>query len=384
MSVDIGQKVLNFDEIYSVAVKLTNVRVAKILSNELSEKAPKKVKAAKVEQLDLVLADPALRQESYLRAFYLITLSQLARMKKPCRKSIVELITILLNSGYLPKGSLDEGSNVIETLINAIKEGGEVQKGEEVVSFSQIIEQSQTQEDEEEKREPPTLLSEVTPQEFFVVNSTDNFSYGVYALQCKQLELFSKRLFTSYALAFQSFKVPADAIHPLSLTKGINSKTSLIVRTSLTALLDKSQGLGKQSNLGLSERLSTIFTSLISLLQHLNSIGVILKSEINSEKSTVFLEKKSDSIQEYLNQGSITDTTVSGLIELLLTLIQTKIENCETLDVPVSDVTEELAQIRTSEASQVVRLVQASDLLQSITLQEEFKAYQDLKVLDNE
>lgn len=210
MSVEIGQKNLNFEEIYSVSVSGALVKVSKVLSNELSDGIPKKIPASQVEQIDLVLDNQVLRKTEYLKAYYLIVLSHLARMKKAGRKSIVELLVILLNSRALPKGSLDEKSNIIECLCNTIKEGGMVELNGEEQSFKEIIENSQSDEDEEEKKELPEPLSEITPQEFFVINSVDKFHLAVYAIETFMLEKFSKRLYTSFALAFQAIKVPID------------------------------------------------------------------------------------------------------------------------------------------------------------------------------
>jgi len=97
MSVELAQKSLTIEEVYNVAVENYKVKVGRILSNELSNNAPKKIKA---KQTDLLGGDypVGIKKSEYLRAYFLIVLSRLAKMKKAGRKNTVELVTALLNS----------------------------------------------------------------------------------------------------------------------------------------------------------------------------------------------------------------------------------------------------------------------------------------------
>lgn len=86
MSIELRQKTLNIQEVYDVAVKNSQVKVARILSNDLSNSAPKKIKAKETDILGLVPTCESMRKAEYLRAYLLITLSSLSRMKKAGRK----------------------------------------------------------------------------------------------------------------------------------------------------------------------------------------------------------------------------------------------------------------------------------------------------------
>lgn len=97
MSIELGQKTFNLDELYNVAVNNYTVQVSRVLSNELSNSTPKKIKATPT-QLIAMKYPSSLRKDEYLRAYFLLTLSHLARMKKAGRKNTVELLTVLLNT----------------------------------------------------------------------------------------------------------------------------------------------------------------------------------------------------------------------------------------------------------------------------------------------
>ena len=134
MAVELGQKPLNLEEINEVATKNNLVRVGRILSNELSDSIPKKMKVKDTELIDLRVSK-TLRKPEYLRAYLLITLSSLARMKKAGSKGIVELLRIMLNRSLLPKGATEEGTNIIECLTKSLCKGGQVEKDGENRSF---------------------------------------------------------------------------------------------------------------------------------------------------------------------------------------------------------------------------------------------------------
>jgi len=148
MSIELGQKVLNLQEIYEVAVKQCKVKVGRPLLNDLSDAVPKKIKAKETDLIDLNVAD-ALRTPEYLRAFLLVTLSSLARMKKAGRKSIVELIAVILNQKVFPKGFMDSDSNLIDCLIKTLSKDGEVTLNGETKKFSEVIDMPDEEEEEE-------------------------------------------------------------------------------------------------------------------------------------------------------------------------------------------------------------------------------------------
>jgi len=176
----------------------------------------------------------------------------------------------------------------------------------------------------------PEPLKEITPQEFFIINCLDNFNLAVYAVESHRLEGFSKRLFTSFGLMLQALNIPADALNPLSITQGLTNKSSQVIRNSFLALVDKSQAFGKTSSLGLSERVSGIFKQLIALFQHIASIKLILSAEINNEASSLFLDKNSESIQGFICQNTITETTINGLNDVIASIIDLELQNLKT------------------------------------------------------
>ena len=156
------------------------------------------------------------------------------------------------------------------------------------------------------------------------------------------------------------------------------------MRNSLLALLDKSPILGKSSGLDLSERISKIYKQLLSLQQHMTSINQILKSEINNESSTVFLEKKADCVQEYMHQGTVTETTINGLINVLIELVDSKLLNCDNLDVEFDEYKTKLEGLKVSETPLLDKLVSIISIINQVTLAEEFASYTKLKEIDDQ
>ena len=156
------------------------------------------------------------------------------------------------------------------------------------------------------------------------------------------------------------------------------------MRNSLLALLDKSPILGKSSGLDLSERISKIYKQLLSLQQHMTSINQILKSEINNESSTVFLEKKADCVQEYMHQGTVTETTINGLINVLIELVDSKLLNCDNLDVEFDEYKTKLEGLKVSETAILDKLVSIISIINQVTLAEEFASYTKLKEIDDQ
>lgn len=204
MSVEIGQKVVNLDEVYTVAVNGAKVKVGRILSNELSTAAPKKTKGDTT--LPLVVVPQQLKKVEYLRAYLMITISELARLKKAGRKATVDILLFMLNNGLLPKGFNDEDSNLLECLVNSIKKGGEVEKNGTLTTTEDALNQTEGNvEEEEEKVEPPQVLDLVTPEELFIIGSLKNYYNGVAAIEIKNFESLTNKMMTSFALSAQAF-----------------------------------------------------------------------------------------------------------------------------------------------------------------------------------
>ena len=203
MSVEIGQKALNLDEIYSVAVDFSKVRVGRILSNELSTTDPKKGKGD--SNTPSVVIPQSLKKNEYLRAYLLITVSELARLKKAGRKSLVDILVFMLNNNLIPKGFNDEDSNLIECLTNSIKKNGQVEFNETLTTIEEALNQIEAVEDEEEKVEPPQALEQITSEEMFILGSRKNFLNAIAAIEIKNLEYLTNKSLTSFALSAQAF-----------------------------------------------------------------------------------------------------------------------------------------------------------------------------------
>lgn len=116
----------------------------------------------------------------------------------------------------------------------------------------------------------------------------------------------------------------------------------------------------------------------------MTSINQILKSEINNESSTVFLEKKADCVQEYMHQGTVTETTINGLINVLIELVDSKLLNCDNLDVEFDEYKTKLEGLKVSETAILDKLVSIISIINQVTLAEEFASYTKLKEIDDQ
>jgi hypothetical protein len=330
MSIELGQKVLNLQEIIEVAVKGCNVKIGRPLINDLSDAVPKKIKAKETDLLGLKVSQ-RLRKIEYLRAFTLITLSNLARMKKAGRKQIVELITILINRKVLPKGITNAESNIIDCLIKAISKDGEVTHEGEVKKFAEIIDLPD-EEEEEEKKEPPCPLDKLTPQELFLINSKRNFQLAITSVETNRLEVLIKRLFTSFGMSAQALNISADGFHALAITQGLDNKTAQIVKNSFLALVDKSQELGKKADPSSEGEIMAISHLMISLIQANTNLSNIVTAEVNSEVWDLFSDKKADTIQGFIDREHTSfEYLIKALNEVLSSITEIKINTLELL-----------------------------------------------------
>ena len=386
MAVELGQKPLNLEEINDVSTQSSLVRVGRILSNELSDSIPKKMKVKDTELINLNVSQN-LRRPEYLRAYLLITLSSLARMKKAGRKGIVELLRVMINRSLLPKGATQEGTNVIECLAKSLCKGGEVEKNGENKSFADVLQElsEEEHEEEEEKVEAPELLETVSPQEKFILNSQRTFHLAVAAIEVNKLERLAKKLFTSFALSSQALGVAADAFSAITITQGLNHKSAQLVRNSILALIDKSQALGKKSTPEEAQRVADVFTLLMNLVQFTLAVAVALKTEINSEVYSLFLDKKADAMQDFIDrkQTSVVQL-INGLNDVLALLVKGKMETIEALKDTLSESLKELEQTANNTSDSFEKLAALTSLLQRVSTREEFLASNILREQDRE
>lgn len=278
----------------------------------------------------------------------------------------------------LPSGSTDEKSNFIETFVDTLLKDGKVQVGTEEKPFAEIIQLPDEENDEEEeKKELPEQLAELTPQEFFIVNSARNFKLGVLGVQANRLELLANRLFTSFALSCQALGVSADAFTDLSLSQGLRSKQALAVKNSLLALADKSAALGKKTDPEHVQLITKFFTLLLNYVQLMQQLSNEVKTEINSDIALLFSDKKADAMQDYYDRVDTTlDHLVSNFSKTLMALIQAKIailtmnkvsHNFESVSSKLPEIAENLDGFS--------EFVQLQGLLEEITTIEELSAY---------
>lgn len=384
MSIELGQKVLNLQEIHEVAVKGCNIKVGRPLLNDLSDAVPKKIKAKETDLLDMKVSQ-RLRKTEYLRAFALITLSNLARMKKAGRKQIVELITILINRKVLPKGITDAESNIIDCLVKAISKDGEVIHEGELKKFTEVIDLPDEEEEEEEKKEPPCPLDKLTPQELFLINSKRNFQLAITSVETNRLEVLIKKLFTSFGMSAQALNISADGFHTLAITQGLDNKTAQIVKNSFLALVDKSQELGKKADPSSEEQIMSISHLMISVLQANTHLSNIVSAEVNSEVWDLFSDKKADAVQGFIDRVHTSfEYLIKSLNELLVNLTEIKLRTLESLKDESKDLITEYEGIRICQCEEYEKLVALMDVLEKICTKEEFLSYTILKERDRE
>lgn len=306
-------------------------------------------------------------------------------MKKAGRKAIVENLIVMLNKNVFPKGVFDQASNIIECLVNSLVKGGEVESEGQTVSFSEVLEQF-VGDEEEEKKEPPQPLDKITPQELFIINSTKSHINGVSAVECKNLSFLINKLLVAFALSAQALSVNADAFNGICITQGRTSKWSQVIKNSLLALLDKSQGLGKKSaESGEEERVSKMFNFLSNLMYGSTAITAQLKIEVNNEVHSIFSDKKSAEIQKFIDQSeSQLITTLAGLSKSLSTVSSLLLTNLISLGEETKELETDLETTSASQVCEVLKLVQLIDLAHNISTRVEFAAYKKLKQKDDE
>lgn len=153
----------------------------------------------------------------------------------------------------LPKGISNKDSNIIECLIDTLCKDGKVEVNGQEMSIKEVIDlpsEEEVNDEEEEKKELPEPLDQITAQELFILNSIRNYNLGVLAVEVNRLSLLINKLFTSFALSAQATGVCADAFNGIVISQGLNSKQALLVKNSILALLDKSAALAKKTKEG--------------------------------------------------------------------------------------------------------------------------------------
>ena len=382
MSVEIGQKALNLDEIYSVSVDFSKVRVGRILSNELSTTDPKKGKGD--SNTPSVVIPQSLKKNEYLRAYLLITVSELARLKKAGRKSLVDILVFMLNNNLIPKGFNDEDSNLIECLTNSIKKNGQVEFNETLTTIEEALNQIEAIEDEEEKVEPPQALEQITSEEMFILGSRKNFLNAIAAIEIKNLEYLTNKSLTSFALSAQAFGLWADAFNEVWISQGINNKWSQIVKNTLLTLASKSQALEKKSKTsesGLVSRLFSLFTNFVYLQ---SVVSTQLKAEVNNEAYSVFSDKKASDYLDFIDRSSPTIIRIlESLNKTLFDIITLNSNILGSLGGSKDEIMKELEDI-VATPWEILKLKSFVWLLNRVCTEEEFLSYQSLNKKNNE
>lgn len=383
MSVEIGQKVVNLDEVYSVAVDGSKVRVGRILSNELSTSDPKKAKGDTT--LPSVVVPQQLKKVEYLRAYLLVTISELARLKKAGRKSIVDILLFILNNGLIPKGFNDEDTNLIECLVNSIKKGGEVEKNGTLVSTEEALNQADGDIDEEEEKvEPPKVLELVTPEELFILGSMKNFLNGVASIETKNLENLTNKMMTSFALSAQAFGLWADAFNDLWISQGLNNKWSQIVKNTLLTLASKSQALEKKSKGSESSLVSRLFSLFTNFVYLQSVVSTQLKAELNNEAYSVFSDKKASEYLSFIDRSSPSAIRLlESLNKTVFDIITLKLNILSSLGGNSDEFNKDLESTVVT-PWEFLKLKSFACLLSRVWTQEEFIAYQALKAKNDE
>lgn len=383
MSVEIGQKVVNLDEVYSVAVDGSKVRVGRILSNELSTSDPKKAKGDTT--LPSVVVPQQLKKVEYLRAYLLVTISELARLKKAGRKSIVDILLFILNNGLIPKGFNDEDTNLIECLVNSIKKDGEVEKNGTLVSTEEALNQADGDIDEEEEKvEPPKVLELVTPEELFILGSMKNFLNGVASIETKNLENLTNKMMTSFALSAQAFGLWADAFNDLWISQGLNNKWSQIVKNTLLTLASKSQALEKKSKGSESSLVSRLFSLFTNFVYLQSVVSTQLKAELNNEAYSVFSDKKASEYLSFIDRSSPSAIRLlESLNKTVFDIITLKLNILSSLGGNSDEFNKDLESTVVT-PWEFLKLKSFACLLSRVWTQEEFVAYQALKAKNDE
>lgn len=383
MSVEIGQKVVNLDEVYSVAVDGSKVRVGRILSNELSTSDPKKAKGDTT--LPSVVVPQQLKKVEYLRAYLLVTISELARLKKAGRKSIVDILLFILNNGLIPKGFNDEDTNLIECLVNSIKKGGEVDKNGTLVSTEEALNQADGDIDEEEEKvEPLKVLELVTPEELFILGSMKNFLNGVASIETKNLENLTNKMMTSFALSAQAFGLWADAFNDLWISQGLNNKWSQIVKNTLLTLASKSQALEKKSKGSESSLVSRLFSLFTNFVYLQSVVSTQLKAELNNEAYSVFSDKKASEYLSFIDRSSPSAIRLlESLNKTVFDIITLKLNILSSLGGNSDEFNKDLESTVVT-PWEFLKLKSFACLLSRVWTQEEFVAYQALKAKNDE
>jgi len=238
-------------------------------------------------------------------------------------------------------------------------------------------------EEEEEKKEPPTPLQEITPQEYFFMNSTRSYKTGIVAVEIKRWEKLTNRLFTSFALSSQALGVGTDAFNEIAITQGLTNKQALVVKNSLLAMVDKSAGLGKKANEEEASRVSAMFNLFLNFLEYIRSISIFIKNELNSDIASLYADKKSDAVQTYITrtEGCLRQTTI-GFVEILTQLIQSKIDTLSAMGEDTSELTKELEKALDTHC--LYEKLSGLRLLEKVMAIEEYTSYLSMKKRDEE
>lgn len=248
-------------------------------------------------------------------------------------------------SGIFPKGILDENNNIIESLATSLVVDGEVTVEGEERAFADILDMPYGEE-EEEKKEPLQLLKDITAQEYFFINTKRTYKVGIAAIEIKRWEKLSNRLFTSFSLSSQALGVSTDAFNELAITQGLGNKQALIVKNSILAMVDKSAALGKKPNVDEQIRIREMFYLLLNFIQFSQSIALQLRNELNNGLSLLFTDKKSDSVQQYIerSEGSLRQS-LTTFTEILHSIITNKIQTLGLLGDKTEENTKNLKNI---------------------------------------
>ncbi len=239
------------------------------------------------------------------------------------------------------------------------------------------------QAEEEEKKEPPQLLKDITPQEYFFINTKRTYKIGITAIEIKRWEKLSHRLFTSFSLSSQALGVSYDAFNELAITQGLGNKQSLIVKNSILAMVDKSAALGKKPNADEQVRVREMFYLLLNFVQFTQSIALMLRNERNNHLSLLFTDKKADSVQQYIerSEGSLRQSIIA-FTEILKNLVVNKIEALKLLGDDTEKYSLKLEEILDTECLYVK--FTGMRFLETLLMREEFLSYEILKAKDAE
>lgn len=286
----------------------------------------------------------------------------------------------------LPKGVSTKDSNIIECLIDTLCKDGKVEVNGQEMSIKEVIDlpsEEEVNDEEEEKKEQPEPLDQITAQELFIINSIRNYNLGVLAVEVNRLSLLINKLFTSFALSAQATGVCSDAFNGIVISQGLNSKQALFVKNSILALLDKSAALAKKAREEDILRVSKMFNALICLIQYIQSIKAALTSEINSEISSLFADKGADSVQDFFDrENSTLRELTTGLNQIISSIISIKLEFLKELGESTEEFQKEAADL-TSNDLPYSRLSKWA-ILEQIIVTEEYLSYNVLKAKDNE